>query len=162
MTQTSLTNILKWTAAGIALLLISLSTISYASSTPNIGSAQTLAGEQYIVTGGFSIQTGSIPLVTAITQPASPITEWLNGSSIRTALVSGHWQLPVTVRINAGAQPNTAYTVTLQGSSGASWGSFGSIGFVTPDSIHPGEEMTFIFDIGAEIESTAAFVARIA
>lgn len=162
MTYPNMANSLKWFAIGIMLLIVSLSTVSYASSTiKEGGTTQTIAGEKFTLTGIFSIQSIDGPLITAISQSASPLITWSNGSSAHTEMTANHWQLQVTVRINAGAQPDTVFTITLEGSSGAVWNSFGSIAFITPTLISPGEEMTFIFGVGAEMGQTSAFVARI-
>ncbi len=139
-----------------------LSTVSYMSNPSTAETTlQAISGEQYFVSGSFSILSNYELMPVSSTVPASRTITWSNQSSAHTELTSGHWQLLVHVRINANAQPNTSYIVSLQNAEGTAQTSLDSIRFVTSDSINLGEVMTFVFDVGAELDSSMAFVAQI-
>ncbi|HSV49871.1 MAG TPA: hypothetical protein VLH35_06100 [Candidatus Acidoferrales bacterium] len=139
-----------------------LSTVSYISNPSTAETTiQTISGEKYSLSGQFSILSNNEIMPTSKTIPASRTINWSNQSSAHTQLTQGHWQLSVTVKMNANAEPNTPYMVTLQDASSASPVSIGEIHFVTSDTINSGEMMNFVFDIGAEIDSSMAFVAQI-
>lgn len=152
----------KWCLALMILLLLTLTSVSFASKIPTTEKTpQAILGDQYIVTGFYSIVPSDGLQITGVSQSATPAAYWIKDSVANTALTAGHWQYAVTVQINEGALPNTIYTVTLKSGSAAAWGLLGSIEFETPDTITPGDKMTFVFDVGSSIDNAVAFIATV-
>lgn len=119
-----------------------------------------ISGVQYNLTNNFSIKFNdqSTPVYTTV--PVSQNNVGTNLNYVNTELTAGHLQLTAHVKTNANAKPNTLYTISLHNVANSS-APVGSISFFTPPSINLGETMTFVFDVGAELDTSMAFVLQI-
>ena len=139
-------------------LVMSLSVVSYASNVPAyVTSTQAVAGYQFNVTGYYNILSGDGLQVVGVSKSASPLIAWSNGAAANTVLTMGHWQYALTVMINEGVTPNAVYTVLVESSGGL----VGSIDFMSPAVVVPGEKMFFVFDVGATVDGATAFVCSV-